>query len=58
MPTLCGRIVNYDQANGSLTNVDCPACIHAADSLVNHYVASVEEMLQPALAKLRARRDS
>lgn len=36
--TLCGRLVDYAQANGSLTNVDCPACIGAAHRIVENFV--------------------
>jgi hypothetical protein len=53
VPTLCGRLVNYQQSMQSLDDVDCGACIATADVLVKNFVGGVEQVLEPALAKLR-----
>jgi hypothetical protein len=49
--TLCGQIVKYDRANGSLTNVDCPACVASADAIVNGYVEEAQKLVDDFLAK-------
>ncbi len=52
VPTLCGQVVNYQEACSSLTNVGCPMCIAAADRVVDHFVGELRELLGPGLAKL------
>ena len=49
--TLCGQRVNYQEACSSLTNVGCPKCIAAADTIVNQFVRDCQETIDVILAK-------
>lgn len=50
-PTLCGRTVNYQQTMKSIDDVDCPACTHAADTIVDEFVRDWQATIDLALAK-------
>lgn len=50
VPTLCGQIVNYQEACGSLTNVGCPKCIAAADTMVEACLKQVRALTDEFLA--------
>jgi len=47
--TLCSRTVDYQRANGSMTNVDCPECIAGADRLIDQIMREMKEILGPFL---------
>lgn len=49
-PTLCGRIVNYQQTMKSLDDVDCPACTHAADVMVEACLKQARALVDEFLA--------
>ena len=51
VPTLCGQIVNYQEACGSLTNVGCPRCIAAADIMIEYCVKEAKAFVDLILAK-------
>jgi hypothetical protein len=51
VPTLCCRVVNYQQTMGSLDDVDCAGCLHNADAIVSSHVQAMKELLSPAFVK-------